>query len=80
MFNATLIKAPISIGSLPEATRQIFYARTESFVQEYGILFLTCMSLAVLGIALLYQTKDSVDYSRLGSNRSQLLDSAERLS
>ncbi|KAI2513755.1 hypothetical protein MHU86_538 [Fragilaria crotonensis] len=60
--------------------RTIFHERTETFVQDYGILIVTCVSLAVLGIVLLNQTKDSVDYSRLGSNRSQLLDSAERLS
>lgn len=62
------------------SNRTIFHERTETFVQDYGILIVTCVSLAVLGIVLLNQTKDSVDYSRLGSNRSQLLDSAERLS
>ena len=60
--------------------RTVFHERTESFAQEYGILFLTCVSLAVLGFVLLNQTKDSVDYSRLRSTRSQLLDAEDRMS
>lgn len=59
--------------------RTNFHERTESFAQEYGILLLTCISLAVLGIVLLTQTKDSVDYSRLRNSRSQLLDAENRM-
>lgn len=58
----------------------LLHVRTENFAQEYGILLVTCISLAVLGMALLNQTKNHVEYRRVGNNRTQLLDSDHRLS
>jgi hypothetical protein len=58
----------------------LLHVRTENFAQEYGILLVTCISLAVLGIALLNQTRNHVEYRRVGNNRMQLLDADNRLS
>ena len=58
----------------------LLHVRTENFAQEYGILLVTCISLAVLGIALLNQTRNHVEYRRVGSNRMQLLEADHRLS
>jgi len=48
--------------------------KTANFLQEYGILFGTCLSLMILGVVLIRATGDTVEYRGENAQKNQLLN------
>eukprot|EP00548_Thalassiothrix_antarctica_P001675 CAMPEP_0194135644 /NCGR_PEP_ID=MMETSP0152-20130528/5750_1 /TAXON_ID=1049557 /ORGANISM="Thalassiothrix antarctica, Strain L6-D1" /LENGTH=216 /DNA_ID=CAMNT_0038831981 /DNA_START=165 /DNA_END=815 /DNA_ORIENTATION=+ len=48
--------------------------KTADFLQEYGILLGTCVSLLILGVILIKATSDKIEYRGDNQHKTQLLD------